>query len=342
MTHKSFLCYDFAFTNLQIICQEIGVKLEPSYIMCDFESSMRKAIKKCFPNAITVGCYFHYCKALWNFFASNDLTSKDLLCVSIKLITFLKILAHIEIIDRSLLFEEISTLFKNKDKKYAAALAYYKKNWLNNYYVESMLIDNKDEQQIARTNNVCKVYNFHLNQKVGIINPRLSILVMKPLDEEESIRNFIMKSTVDISTQPPLVQGFTVSENNIPIGSLSKLLQEKKKSGYNLRTITKDKEFLISCQKIVENCYSTLFLASDVNNDLVDKEEEEAKSDQNDQDNDESNLDQNFTSKYLAILQEEKELYEGTSANEEGIVQKQKSETISSTRKRYVIFINLT
>ena len=92
MSHKSYNCYMFAFRNLQILCsyKELGINMNPVFIMCDFESALRKALNQCFINAKLAGCYFHYCKALWNYVASHSLTTKERLPTSIKLVTFLR------------------------------------------------------------------------------------------------------------------------------------------------------------------------------------------------------------------------------------------------------------
>jgi len=172
MSSKSFNNYALAFSNLQLKCEELGVKLDPQYLMCDFESALRKGLRKFFPKATIAGCYFHYCKALWHYMGSHSLTTKERLHDSIKLITFLKILAHIEISERKPLFDELCVMFKKKDSKFMEMLNYFERNWLNTFYVESMKIGEEDESQlIARTNNVCEVYNHILNKKVSITNP---------------------------------------------------------------------------------------------------------------------------------------------------------------------------
>jgi len=45
-------------------------------MMCDFEKSLRKAIKKIFPNSNIYGCYYHYCKAVWGKMKNHGLTGK--------------------------------------------------------------------------------------------------------------------------------------------------------------------------------------------------------------------------------------------------------------------------
>jgi len=89
--------------------------------------------------------------------------------------------------------------------------------------------EEEDFNLIARTNNVCEFYNYILNQKMKITNPRLSILVSFLLNEELEIREYITKSTVNVFAEQPIPNGFVVQEDQIPIGSLTKLIEKKEK-----------------------------------------------------------------------------------------------------------------
>jgi len=307
MTHKNYISYNFAFSNLKNLCEEISVKAEPSHIMCDFENGLRKGIRKCFPNTIIAGCYFHYCKALWYYMASNSLTTKERLLTSIKLMTFLKILAHIKINERKSLFEEISSLFKTQDKKYANMLRYYENNWLKTYYVETMNIGEKDGHNlITRTNNFCEAYNNILNMKIGVTSPRLSILVTKLIEEEFTVREFVMKAIVNSEAEAPIPQGFTVQEDALPISKISKLLEERKKKKYDLRSVLRDKEFIQECKKMVEKCYETLFLSPEDHLD-VENNQEEGDTNPGSSIQEGDDFDEQFSLKLFSVLEEEKE-----------------------------------
>ena len=270
MSHKSKAAYEYAFRNLFLICRNLDIKLNPEFIMCDFEAALRKGIIEIFPKAQIVGCYFHYCKALWSYMSHNSLTTKERLNDSIKLMVFLKILAHIEISERKSLFQGIKDLFEKKDKGYKEMLAYYQKNWLDSYFVEPMDIGEGEEDAllIARTNNICEFYNHYLNNKIGVTFPRLAILVDHLLDEELNIREYIMKATVDMTLEPHLPRGFVVKEDELPIGSLSKLLQEKKNQKYDLRSTFQEKQFLAACTVLVEKCYQVMLVTNSDNQDV--------------------------------------------------------------------------
>jgi len=63
--------------------------------MTDFEKALKNALKCVFPNAKLGGCYFHYCKLIWEAARKNGLTKKFLLDKTIMLVLLLKIIVHI-------------------------------------------------------------------------------------------------------------------------------------------------------------------------------------------------------------------------------------------------------
>lgn len=53
-----------AYRNVFEYIEQHIFKLEPVQFITDFEAGMRKAIKFCYPSAILLGCWFHYCSAI--------------------------------------------------------------------------------------------------------------------------------------------------------------------------------------------------------------------------------------------------------------------------------------
>lgn len=60
MTKKTAECYTAVFQYIE----SNVFHLEPSEIMTDFETGLRKSIKHVYPDTNLRGCWFHYCKAL--------------------------------------------------------------------------------------------------------------------------------------------------------------------------------------------------------------------------------------------------------------------------------------
>lgn len=66
MSSKSTEAYEAVFKFIE----NNVFKMNPSEFMTDFEAGMRKAINKCYPNAILRGCWYHFKAALRRRFIS--------------------------------------------------------------------------------------------------------------------------------------------------------------------------------------------------------------------------------------------------------------------------------
>lgn len=66
MKYKYEISYINMFANLKLMLTEYSIDVDFSkiYMMSDYEKSLRKAIKKEFPNTPLLGCYFHFSKAI--------------------------------------------------------------------------------------------------------------------------------------------------------------------------------------------------------------------------------------------------------------------------------------
>lgn len=60
MSERTSACYQAVFKYIE----DKIFKLEPSEIITDFETGMRHAINKFYPDVILRGCWYHYCAAL--------------------------------------------------------------------------------------------------------------------------------------------------------------------------------------------------------------------------------------------------------------------------------------
>ena len=67
---KSEEIYTTLFTSIICILKELGFSLSANFIMCDFESGLRKSLQKCFPEITIKGCHFHYGQCIWRFVQS--------------------------------------------------------------------------------------------------------------------------------------------------------------------------------------------------------------------------------------------------------------------------------
>mmetsp|Transcript_21180 Transcript_21180/g.31896 ORF Transcript_21180/g.31896 Transcript_21180/m.31896 type:complete len:92 (-) Transcript_21180:688-963(-) len=61
MTGKTEACYDQAF---QLLNTDLGGKFNPSVVGIDFEKAFINMVKKHWPDAIIIGCFFHFKQAI--------------------------------------------------------------------------------------------------------------------------------------------------------------------------------------------------------------------------------------------------------------------------------------
>ena len=66
MKNKYQISYINLFENFKLILKEHNISIDNNkiYLMLDYESALRNALKICFPNCIILGCYFHYLQCI--------------------------------------------------------------------------------------------------------------------------------------------------------------------------------------------------------------------------------------------------------------------------------------
>ena len=67
MTHKSKITYINIFKSIISIIKENKLSFQNNHMtfICDFDKSLRVAIKKIFPKCRIIGNFFHYFKNIW-------------------------------------------------------------------------------------------------------------------------------------------------------------------------------------------------------------------------------------------------------------------------------------
>ena len=145
--------------------------------MCDFEHSLRTAIKNNIKGINLRGCYFHYAKAIYKRCKSYGLFTKKKKRDTIFIAFILKLYPYIPTKLRKDYMQKIESYIKNFDKGYHKLLAYFNKDWVDNKFFNFSEINNDDI--IKRTNNICESYHGHLNNTISHFHPKLSFLLNK-------------------------------------------------------------------------------------------------------------------------------------------------------------------
>lgn len=76
LTSKTYEMYMGFINTLKDASDAAGLKLDPKFIMVDFERASIKAFKRQFPNAEIRGCHFHFTSAIYKHLCSIGLKSK--------------------------------------------------------------------------------------------------------------------------------------------------------------------------------------------------------------------------------------------------------------------------
>ena len=180
MSGKSEYLYNSIFKDIKNIITDYGFDLQklPNKFMADFEKPLQNAIKKNFPRAIIDGCFFHYVKLLWAKSKKIGLCKIKKLKKT-KLVLFIfKLIPFMEIDTRNDIFNKLEDYIAiDNDENYNKLIKYYKKNWINNEFIN--YIDLSNEEFLNRTNNYIEAFHSSLNQSIDAYHPKLSYLVYK-------------------------------------------------------------------------------------------------------------------------------------------------------------------
>ena len=231
-TGKSEYIYDNIFIDIKKIFTDNGNKIEdiPKRIMSDFEKSLINSIRKNFENSTVDGCFFHFVKLLWKKAKSLSLCNLKKLKNTKIFLFILKIILFMEMDKRGELFDKIEIYFGSDDENYKKLLLYYKKNWLNNPYINYNELSK--QEYINRTNNFIESFHSFFNQKLETYHPKISFLIDKYKEYLISIYNKVKTSLVD--KNEPIIKKFFILNDII---LFIKNMNLKYKDGLNLTNI---------------------------------------------------------------------------------------------------------
>ena len=89
----------------------------------------------------------------------------------------LKLIPFMKPDNREEFFRNLEQYFSNSEEKYKKMVLYFKKNWLNNPYIN--YYDLSHEEFLNRTNNYLESFHHILNDTLDCYHPKLSFLIDK-------------------------------------------------------------------------------------------------------------------------------------------------------------------
>lgn len=277
-TGKSEYLYDHIFSDIKKIIIENGNKLDdiPKRIMSDFEKGLINSIRKNFENSVVDGCFFHFVKLFWKKAKSLGLCKIKNLKNTKILLFILKLIPFLEIDQRGELFDKLEIFYSSINESYKKLLNYYKKNWLNNEYINYCELDNKE--LLNRTNNYIESFHSYFNKILETLHPKISYLISKYKEYLLLIYNRVKSSLVNKYEKK--IEKFSVVKD---IVLFIKNINQKYKDGLNLNNILQgDEENNDIINKVADyllEFYFDLDLEKNDKDSSIDEDEQDLNSD---------------------------------------------------------------
>ena len=89
----------------------------------------------------------------------------------------MKLIPFLKEDDKFEVFEIIEELFSNKENGYGKMVAYLRKYWLKNNFINYN--DLSEDEYINRTNNFLELFHGNLNNTLQCFHPKISYLISK-------------------------------------------------------------------------------------------------------------------------------------------------------------------
>ena len=155
LSNKSYELYDKVIKEFLLFFDNFKIEIDfnNKSIMCDFEHSLRTAIKNNIKDIKLRGCFFHFSKSIYKKCKEYGLFTKNRKKDKIIISFILKLYPYIPTDLRKDYINKIENHIKNLDKGYQKLISYFNKNWINSKFFNFSEINNDDI--IKRTNNIC-------------------------------------------------------------------------------------------------------------------------------------------------------------------------------------------
>ena len=185
MHRKSKTYYSHVFLALKKEAKILNLKLEPKYVMTDFEPAAILTFKNVFPGIENKGCLFHFCQALMKYI-NNKCSLKTEFQKNIEIQKWFRTICALALcpLDKSEhLFSNIMSTQPENPK-----LDKFMQYFVNNYYegpiFECQMWNHFDTIGYPRTNNNLEGYNNKLSNHLAIAHPDIFKAISKFKEEE--------------------------------------------------------------------------------------------------------------------------------------------------------------
>jgi len=186
MSHKSKNIYYYIFKSVWAMLYDNDLPFTDKNlkIYCEFEYSMRKAVRSIFPNAEIKGTYYYYIKRLWIKAKKLGICHKNYIEYSLPIIFALELIPFLKCEEIESYLNEIKQYIKELPESYSPSLQrylkYYENSWAKSEFINFEKIS--EEEWNYRTNNNCNAYQLKLSNSIEYFFPKMATLVKKCKD----------------------------------------------------------------------------------------------------------------------------------------------------------------
>ncbi|KAF0685345.1 MULE domain-containing protein, partial [Aphis craccivora] len=167
MEGKTRNLYNSVFNFLRL---NLLASVNPSIIITDFETALRDTLSFFFPNARTVGCWFHHNQAVWKNMKRRgylDLTNSN--PNAMKALRMLLALPLLPSADIQRAFDVVRIFAINHNVPMVDFFEYYQNFWLRRVGVDALSVNGLPR----RTNNSVESFHNALRLKFNVVHPNL-------------------------------------------------------------------------------------------------------------------------------------------------------------------------
>ena len=199
---KTQNCYNVFFNRLQEECHVRNMILQPTHILCDFESGLLPALNNSFPEAEVWGCYFHFCQSVYKYIGGRAplrewyINNYNNFKRFVRMLQALAFLSPEQVIDT---YNSICILYAEEheevmhNEQVGNFLEYFESQWLENAHIplEQWNVFNRNNG-MERTNNGIEGWHNRLVKQLGV-HPNCWKAFQGLIDEEKHFEYLIGK-----------------------------------------------------------------------------------------------------------------------------------------------------
>jgi len=176
---------------------DMQLSFDPDTLVSDFESSSIAAVKQQFPRARHVGCFFHFCQAVWRRIQELGLARRYKFDPDFQLhVKSHMALAFLPPADIPEIAQELRQNYQ-RDDAVRAFHEYFAATWLDGVFQLS-LWNQYDVPAFCRTNNTVESWHARFSRTVRVAHPNLYLFVAFLQREERHTTTVVHNARIGV------------------------------------------------------------------------------------------------------------------------------------------------